>query len=725
MPHALAPPGGARRHAGNRRRARKRDAKRTLPQKLPGAPLPGAPLPLPQPLPLVTTPAGLLPVPAPLLLEAPVRPARRPANARKPLGQILLDAGAIDAEALLRAAALQSREEARLGDILLAHGLVSEADLAEAVALQHGLEAVEIAPGGGDARLVDEIGVETCLRHAILPVGRIGPAVLLATADPEAYAENPPDLPRGWARCRLVVAPARDIQTALLRARRRVLARGAVVRVDAAESCRNWQARPAIRAAAPCLALAASLSLLAPQAAFVALCLLAIACLTANAALRLAAALAQTGWIARQAAPPPPPPPPPPRGTGPRALPCISLLVPLYREREITGSLVRRLGRLTYPRELLDILLIVEEDDALTQAAIAAADLPRHMRMIVVPRGPVRTKPRALNYALDFCRGSIVGVYDAEDAPAPDQLHRVARRFRDCAPDVACLQGVLDFYNAGENWLSRCFAVEYATWFRLVLPGLARLGLVIPLGGTTLFFRRPVLEELGGWDAHNVTEDADLGIRLARHGYRTEMIHTVTEEEANCRTWPWIRQRSRWLKGYAMTWGVHMSRPGALWRDLGARRFIALQVQFLGTLLQFLLAPVLWSFWALPLGLWHPLREVAPHGLLVGLGGLFLAAELLTIGCGVLAVAAAGPSRRWLWPWVPTLHFYFPLATIAAWKGCAELLTRPFFWDKTAHGRHHPPPPLPDVPPPPSGRRAAVAPATRPALEHQPDLPGL
>lgn len=339
---------------------------------------------------------------------------------------------------------------------------------------------------------------------------------------------------------------------------------------------------------------------------------------------------------------------------------------------------------------------MVEEDDTLTQETIARSSLPpRWMRQITVPRGgAVKTKPRALNFALDFCRGSIIGgVYDAEDAPPdPDQIHKVTRRFAEAGPEVACLQGVLDFYNARTNWLSRCFTVEYAAWFRIVLPGLEKMGFAVPpLGGTTLFFRREALEELGGWDAHNVTEDADLGIRLARHGYTTELIHTVTQEEANCRVWPWVKQRSRWIKGYAMTWGgVAMRDPSALLRELGWWKFIGVQILFAGTLSQFVLAPpVLWTFWALPLGLPpHPLADVMPMGMFLGgLGGaVFLASELLNIAVGGV-MAVSGEKHRWLRIWVPTLHFYYPLASLAALKGgLGEILHKPFYWDKTVHG---------------------------------------
>ena len=295
-----------------------------------------------------------------------------------------------------------------------------------------------------------------------------------------------------------------------------------------------------------------------------------------------------------------------------------------------------------------------------------------------------KTKPRALNYALDFCRGSIIGVYDAEDAPAHDQIQRIVQRFYERGPEVACLQGVLDFYNAKRNWLSRCFAAEYAAWFRVLLPGIAKLGLVIPLGGTSLFFRRSALEELGGWDAHNVTEDADLGIRLARRGYRAELIDSVTEEEANCWFWPWVRQRSRWLKGYMITWAVHTRRPAQLWRDLGPWKFVGVQLLLLGTISQFLLAPFLWTFWMPAFGLSHPFSNIASPGLIVGIASFFVLSELVNVTIGVYAVRA--PQHRHLMPWIPTMLFYFPIAVAAAYKGLLELITRPFYWDKTTHG---------------------------------------
>ncbi|WBU54816.1 glycosyltransferase [Paracoccus sp. SCSIO 75233] len=365
-------------------------------------------------------------------------------------------------------------------------------------------------------------------------------------------------------------------------------------------------------------------------------------------------------------------------------LPIISVMIPLFEEDRVTGELLRRLERLDYPRQSTDIVLVVEDTDRWTRDALAKADLPGWIRVVFVPPGNVQTKPRALNYALNFCRGEIIGIWDAEDRPEPDQLRKVAHTFHFADDDVACLQGRLDYFNPRSNWLARCFTIEYASWFRAILPGIDRLGLTIPLGGTTMFIRREVLEPLGGWDAWNVTEDADLGVRLSRHGWRTEIIETTTDEEANCRPTAWIRQRSRWMKGYLMTWAVHMRNPVRLCRQLGARRFIALQFQLLGSVSQSLLAPLVWSFWLLAFGLPHPLAEIANGRATTLLVSLFVISELVSMAVRFWAVR--GKPHRHLLPWVPLTCFYFPIGCVAAWKAVYEMVTRPFYWDKTAHG---------------------------------------
>ncbi len=619
---------------------------------------------------------------APLVLSATQRvspipsPAPRP-RSRKPIGQILVEMGELAPGDLVRAAAMRQREDARIGDILLAHGMVSERALYTALARQFNAEIARFDQSPPDVRLIDRIGADECLRRGILPWRQAGGTVLIASCRPEQFEELRPRLTGIFGPVRLAVTSETALHEALLKSRQRRLASQAETRVAAHESCREMDIRKLTRLMSSLAVLGLLIALISPLTAAILLTSWAVITLVISTALKLAAAFAQArNSKTRQSTFA--------SKRNKTALPIVSIMVPLFKEREIATRLIKRVSRLNYPRELLDICLVVEEDDTVTQEAIAGTDLPRWMRQIIVPRGGVKTKPRALNFALDFCRGSIVGIYDAEDAPEPEQIHKIAAHFAQADPKVACVQGILDFYNARTNWLSRCFTVEYATWFRVILPGYEKMGLTVPLGGTTLFFRRDAIEELGGWDAHNVTEDADLGIRLARHGYRTELLHTVTEEEANCRLWPWVKQRSRWLKGYAMTYAMHMQKPGKLWRDLGPWRFFGVQALFLGALSQFVLAPFLWSFWMFPLGLPHPMRGVLPHDLLVVLGAVFLFSEVITIATSMVATSTS--KHKWLWPWVPTLHFYYPLATLAALKGLWEVVSKPYYWDKTAHG---------------------------------------
>jgi glycosyltransferase XagB len=614
-----------------------------------------------------------IPALGPLVLTqavVPIAPAKPKADG---LALHLLRSGAISSENLVTALALNRERQGRLTDVLLARGMISEAAFYNAMADHLGQRLVDPTQSLPDPRLIDRYGAARCRAHGLLPFANAGSITVILVADPDDFARHKTSLTHTFGPISMGLATPTKIEAALLHLRGQTLAELAENRVPLAESCRNWR----FGAIGPrmTLALAAFGTLLwfAPRTVLMLASLWAIVTLLLSTALKTAAAIA-----ALRPTPPEPPAPIIAR------LPIVSVIVALYREGDIAGRLIKRLEKLDYPRDLLDVVLAVEADDTVTFKALAKANLPKWMRVISVPDGQVRTKPRALNVALDHCRGSIVGVYDAEDAPDPDQIRKVITRFHMRGPEVACLQGILDFYNPHTNWLSRCFTIEYATWFRLMLPGLQRLGVAIPLGGTTLFFRRAVLEKLGGWDAHNVTEDADLGIRLARHGYRTEVIQTTTGEEANCRPLAWVKQRSRWLKGYMVTYGVHMRDPGLLWRQLGPLKFFGFQIMFLCTLSQALLVPVLWSFWALPLGLPHPVGDLLPTGIVVGTFWLFLMTEVITITTGIIALRRT--SHRLSLLWVPTLQFYYPLAALASYKALLELVTKPFYWDKTSHG---------------------------------------
>ncbi len=593
------------------------------------------------------------------------------------LGRTLVERGAISRSDAELARMVQAHCDAPLDRVLLAEGLVDAPDLLDAQAARANLRLATPEELRAGAEIPDGFDARRLIKAGAAPLRGPDGHLRLAVDNPDIPLQDQ-HLPDSLRDLQRIVANRRDIQGSIAIGARARLALDAETRTTEEESCRTWRASPARRVLVTLAVVAGivTLTVLFPVWVFGAFVGWAAATLILAAALKMAAVCARIAGGAPERVQPP-------MQVGAR-LPKVSVLVPLFRETEIAHALITRLSRLTYPKCLLDVILVLEEQDDTTRQTLAQIDLPPWMRAVVVPDGQPRTKPRAMNYALDFCEGDIVGIFDAEDAPDPDQITQIARRFQAAPPDVACLQGILDYYNPRQNWLARCFTIEYATWFRVMLPGLARLGLAIPLGGTTLYFRRNVLEALGGWDAHNVTEDADLGFRLARHGYRTEMIGTVTGEEANCRAWPWIKQRSRWLKGYMTTYLVHMRRPLTLYRQLGAWRFWGFQAHFLAALSQFTLAPFLWSFWLVLLGLPHPLDAVLPHGSLLRFGQLFLAVEILSIGFHMLGVS--GRQHRHLLPWTPTMHFYMPLGTIAAAKAVIEMIFAPFYWDKTSHG---------------------------------------
>ncbi|MEQ6247487.1 glycosyltransferase family 2 protein [Sulfitobacter sp. HNIBRBA3233] len=598
-----------------------------------------------------------------------------------PLGRILVNAGKITQSDLVHALKLQRHVDAPLGEILVTEGLVRRCDLLDLLSQQHEVPLASLSADPPEPSLCARLSGPLCLQHGAVPWMEMGETLLVATSHPERFNNLRACFGAQGRKMLPVLADDRDIRKSISALYGPELATRAAQRVPAAQSCRSWASDELLRRAFAALFIAATVLalLLAPLWAITAAMLLAFVTLLMSTGLKLVAAIAQIASSARG-------PDPLSLHGGPAfPLPRVSVLVPLLEEKEIAEKLIGRLSRLTYPKSLLEVVLVLEAEDEITRDTIARTNMPDWLSVIEVPgTGTLKTKPRALNYALDFCQGSIIGVWDAEDAPEPDQIEKVVTGFHEAPPDVACLQGMLDYYNPRSNWLARCFTIEYATWWRMILPGVARLGLVIPLGGTTLFFRRHILEELCGWDAHNVTEDADLGVRLARAGYTTRLIPTVTFEEANCRPWPWIKQRSRWLKGYLITWMVHMRNPAALLRDLGMMRFLGVQTLLLATFAQFAFAPLLWSFWITLFGFNHPVALTLGQPVAVSMAFCFLVSEVINLTISMIAVSQR--QHRHLLCYVLTLPFYFPMAALSAYKALKELVQAPFYWDKTMHG---------------------------------------
>jgi cellulose synthase/poly-beta-1,6-N-acetylglucosamine synthase-like glycosyltransferase len=229
------------------------------------------------------------------------------------------------------------------------------------------------------------------------------------------------------------------------------------------------------------------------------------------------------------------------------------------------------------------------------------------------------------------------------------------------------------------------FALEYAAWFDFLLPGLNRLGVPIPLGGTSNHFRTELLRAVYGWDAFNVTEDADLGLRLAQRGYCAVLIDSSTFEEAIPSASGWIRQRSRWLKGYMQTALVHLRRPGAFVRAVGIWRFWGFILFVVGAVATSLLAPLVWML-SLVLTLTGSEIFLGPYGAVV----VPISDISLIAGNGLLILLAMlGPlKRRWLHlvPYGATVFLYWLLISAAAYRALWQLMRRPFYWEKTEHG---------------------------------------
>jgi cellulose synthase/poly-beta-1,6-N-acetylglucosamine synthase-like glycosyltransferase len=376
-------------------------------------------------------------------------------------------------------------------------------------------------------------------------------------------------------------------------------------------------------------------------------------------------------------------------------LPVYSVLIPLYKETAMIPHLLTRLQQLDYPRDKLDIKCLVEADDTATWDALKAARPERCIEIIAVPPGNPRTKPKACNYALPYLRGSLVTIYDAEDAPEPDQLRMSAWAFSQLPSEVACLQARLNFYNRDQRLITRWFALEYALWFQMVLPGLERGGFPIPLGGTSNHFRRFALEQTGGWDAYNVTEDADLGIRLRRFRWKTLLLPSHTWEEAPHTVWDWMMQRTRWIKGYMQTWCVHLRTPPAeLWR-LGWRHVVGFHL-FIGApcllyltlplLLGTSLASLMWKGISPPIASSMGWFAVLLAFLLHALVAPVVLRQLPGIPAALAPNAGhASAMRSLLWA---TLSFplYWLLHSCAALRALWQLIRRPHYWDKTSHG---------------------------------------
>lgn len=371
-------------------------------------------------------------------------------------------------------------------------------------------------------------------------------------------------------------------------------------------------------------------------------------------------------------------------------LPMYTILIPLLREKKETVTyLMKSLARLDYPVEKLDIKLLLEADDTQTYEVIKQFDLPWYFQILAVPPGLPRSKPRACNYGLEFAFGEFLAIYDAEDCPDADQLKKALRKFykhveRYHDEKLVCVQARLNFYNSTENILARLFTLEYTHWFDLLIPALAYLRDPVPLGGTSNHFKVWFLREVCGWDPSIGTEDADIGMRIYRHGYYTTTVESTTYEEANTKVGNWLKQRTRWNKGYMQTYLVNMRDPIKMIKQLGFREFFSFQIFVGGNVFVSLVNLPLWLFFFIVFLIPADYSQIYPRYV------LYLCIFNFTVANAMLLLAQfIGAYRRHFYNlllFVPLVLLYWMLMSVAGYLALYDLLVRPSYWYKTEHG---------------------------------------
>lgn len=367
-----------------------------------------------------------------------------------------------------------------------------------------------------------------------------------------------------------------------------------------------------------------------------------------------------------------------------------TILCPLYKETTVLPQFVQAITSLVYDRHKLQVLLLLEEDDADTIAAARAMNLPDYFEIVVVPHSLPKTKPKACNYGLQIAKGEYIVIYDAEDIPESDQLQKAYAAFEMLDEKVVCIQSKLNFYNPRQNLLTRAFTAEYSLWFDLVLTGLQSINGPIPLGGTSNHFKTTVLRELGGWDAFNVTEDADLGMRLVKRGYVTAIVDSTTFEEANSNLKNWYWQRTRWIKGYMQTYLVHSRRLRDFRRNNHFLQGLFFQLVIGGKVLSLFINPLMWlltiSYFTMRPVVGPVVEQFFPAPILYlavtsSIFGNFLYVYYYMMGC----------AKRGYYDLVKVavlIPLYWLAMSAAAWRSLYEVIRKPHYWSKTKHGLH-------------------------------------
>ena len=603
---------------------------------------------------------------------------------QRAMAELLVRARVIDAASAERALAHAVANASPLEAVVVAMGMARRIDVYRTLADEWRIPFADLNREALDDDLASRFAPDELVTEGWFPMRRGGNGRFLV-----ATTQAPTDAWRAYVEERLdgpvdfLATTLWDVKVGLLRATRRPL-------LDSA-SMGLWARDPLLSARAvlirrqkfglyATLLVAAAALLMWPRTALATLSTLIAAGFLASVAFKFVVCLRgarlerEEGITAADVA-----------ALDDESLPTYTVLVPVFREANVVADLVANLAALDYPKEKLQILLLLEEDDTETREAAIAARPPETITFVTVPRGHPQTKPKACNIGLSLASGELLVIYDAEDRPDPDELKKVVVAFRRGDPRLVCVQAALNYWNVTDNALTRMFTLEYSFWFDYMLPGLESLNLPIPLGGTSNHFKTEALRELGGWDPFNVTEDADLGIRASALGYTVGVVNSTTYEEANNHYGNFVRQRSRWIKGYLQTLLVHARQPGTLVRRAGLRQTAGFALLVGGTPLSFLCVPPLYALFGLSL-------FVSPETLEPYFPSWVLWISLLNLLVGnvlmvYVSMMGAFKRRRFgLVAWGALNPFYWLLHSIAAYKALWQLIRKPHYWEKTVHG---------------------------------------
>ena len=596
------------------------------------------------------------------------------------IGKILVAKSIISAEQLSIALSLQTNSGSRLGDIIIAQGMATYFSLYSAVAEHYNLPFIDLLKNSPAQELLCADVVDKYLKYQAIPWKIQGDTTIIAVS--EICNETNSWIHSQYGKnIELVITSPLDI--------RRTVERVFGVTLEEKSCFELWQETPELSARMMiakhnkpifyfCIIFILAILTLFPQQ-FI-LFIVASCSIVYFFDMFIKTIIFTTGskksevinWQIELAK------------LDDKTLPIYTILIPMYREVAVLPKMLDALKKLDYPSEKLDIKIILELDDAETYSTALALKPTYNFEIIRIPYSVLKTKPKACNYAVRFARGEYITIFDADDIPETLQLKKAIYSFRNSDKNVACVQARLNYYNADYNWLTRFFSIEYSILFEVMLLGLERLNIVLPLGGTSNHLSLEHLRQLGSWDPFNVTEDADLGVRLCALGYRTKMLDSLTMEEATADRKSWTKQRSRWIKGYMQTWLVHIRHPIKLYKSIGFMSFFGFHF-FVGfSSFIFLTAPLMWSF---AIGCWvFPEWFFLPDWLLyLTLNNLFLN---FTIHWTMVSWCLIKRQKTTIK--MKIMGFLYPLYlllhSIASYKALYQLIVRPHFWEKTTHG---------------------------------------